>query len=60
MIVNSHRRGPQKGHIEIKEGAKFIGIRVRMNRDIFEKEITKIKKNNCNMMEALQESEGDQ
>ena len=45
MIVNSHRKGLEKGHIEMKEGAKPIGIRMRMNHDIFEKEMAKTKKN---------------
>ena len=50
MIVNSHKKGPEKGHIEMKEGAKAIGIRMRMNHDIFEKEMTEIKKNLGKMM----------
>ena len=60
MTVNSHRKGLEKGHIEMKEGAKAIGIRMRMNHDIFEKEMTEIKKNLGKMMEVLQESEADQ
>ena len=60
MYVNSHRKGLEKGHIEMKEGTKSIGIRMRMNRDIFEKEMTEIKKNLGKMMEVLQESEEDQ
>ena len=44
MTVNSHKKGPKKGHIEMKEGAKAIGIRMRMNHDIFEKDMTEIKK----------------
>lgn len=41
----------------MKEGAKAIGIRTRMDQDTFEKEMTEIKKNLSKMMEVLQESE---
>ena len=60
MTVNIHRKGPKKGHIEMKEGAKYIGIRMRMNHYIFEKEMIEIKKNLGKLMEVLQESEEDQ
>ena len=60
MTIDRHRRGSMEGHSKMKENAKYIGIKKRMDQNTFEREIVKIKENFSKLMELLQRSKEDQ
>ena len=59
MTVNGHEEGSKESHNKVRKYVNSIGIKMRMDQDIFEKEIDEIKENLSKLLELLQGSEED-